>query len=95
MKSNGNSEIENTNRVKHILVDFIDNVLGDAGFIDFEHFRKNFKTFLENFSLPTDIVTSPEKFCIFRDLLVDIYSDTPLYLRGDVNKKITIYNNSK
>lgn len=83
------TNIDSTGRVEDELRQFIDNVF-ENDFIDFKHFRNEFKVFLEEFNLPKYIVEENEKFNNFRKILIDIYSDTPLYLRGNINKKITL-----
>lgn len=83
------TSINSTGRVEDELKQFIYDVF-ENDFIDFKHFRNEFKVFLEEFNLPKSIVEDSEKFNNFRKILVDIYSDTPLYLRGNINQKITL-----
>lgn len=71
-----------------------DNTAG-GDHIYFSFFHQEFKLFLKEFDLPTNIYDNsnpPSAKGIFNRLLAQIYSDTPLVLKTTTEKRITFSN---
>jgi hypothetical protein len=82
------TNIKNTDRVEYELKQFINDTFSNE-IIDFTLFKKEFQIFLKDFELPYFTIDNENKFNNLREILIQIYSDTPLYIKGGINKKIT------
>jgi len=70
------SRIDNTKSVTDVLREFIS---GDnTGFLSFDHLKDDLKKFLVDNELSLKLIDDPDSYYQFVNLLIDIYSDTPL-----------------
>lgn len=84
------SEIDDTKAVSTIL-DGLDKGT-DYNFVGFSHFVEIFREYLKDNNLPLNIVTDDKSFINFREALVNIYQDTPLRIKGRVDRFLTLKN---
>jgi len=82
------SKIDRTEKVSKILIDFINGNQRER-FLTFKEFISELKTFLEEFELPTKIIEIEKNYYHFLNILLDIYSETPLSVYSE-KKKIII-----
>lgn len=85
------AQIDHTDPVKE-LVDGLINSEGKAhsDIVNMHSFFDEFEKFLNEYSLSTSIFDSQRSKCEFRDLLQNIYSDTPLVVKTVKKQKITL-----
>lgn len=87
------AKLDRTESFGHILRDFTKLNDDKARFITFEHLLSDLKTFFSNNNIPQNILD--KNWINFRNLLVDIYSDTPLVFYPEGRKQLTIHKPEK
>lgn len=88
------TKLDRTEPVADVLRDFI-NHKDSGSFLKFEPLIKELKTFLNEYGLPDRIIEEPENCQRFLNILVDIYSDTPLEVYPEEKRIITITKPSR
>lgn len=83
------SRINRTEPVSEILRDF-NNGIDNGKFLKFEYFYNDFKSFLDDEKLNSEIILENENYLRFINLLLDILSDTPVEFYPDDKKKIIL-----
>lgn len=83
-------QIDDTNVVSEELGSFPDDVVSSHKFLMYETFHKELKSFLEKYSLQTNIYKDNDSVFKFNKLLTDIYTDTPLVVKSIKKKIITL-----
>lgn len=83
------TRIDKTKAMEEVLQDLL-NQDDSHGFVRCGPFFKDFSRFLDEQSLPKNWVTGSESVIRLIHLLVDIYSDTPLYFYPEKRLKLTV-----
>lgn len=89
------NKINDVRPVESVIKEFITDPIGDHGFLDFVPFDKEFKRFLKEYEINTNIYSSVQKEHIFKNILVQIYSDTPLIVESEARKIVILDGNIK
>jgi hypothetical protein len=82
------TQIDRTEPMVDELVAFINNK--DKGFLNFDYFKNDLLKFLKEKDLSTKVIDDAPNFYRFINLLIDIYTDTPLIVKGIKTTRITI-----
>lgn len=82
-------QIDNTDPVSEDLQNFDDTIVVHK-FLQYEQFDKEFKRFLSEYKIDTDIYSNLKSRLEFHQLLIEIYSDTPVIVKTIKKRKITI-----
>jgi len=83
------SKIDRTERIADVLREFIKGKDREK-FLTFTHLKKDLEIFLNAFSLSTKIIYDNDNYLRFINLLVDIYSETPLEVYPEEKRVIII-----
>jgi len=85
-------EIHGTYNVRELLRDFASDKSDDFSFLQFAHLRVCLSEFIEKEEIVSKWVSCKEQWVRLQDVLWDIYSDTPLYVKsvipGESNKHL-------
>lgn len=87
------SRLDNTDPFREELADFPHGELSSY-FYTHEVFKKEFKRFVKDYSIETNIYSDKEHENKFKSLLYEIYIDTPLIVKTIKKKKITFKEGS-
>lgn len=83
------TKIERTEAVTTGLREFIAGK-DEGKFINFDYFLTDLRKFLVDFAFPTKLLDDKTNFIRFMNLLVAVYSDTPLIVPAEESRTITI-----
>lgn len=97
------TEIGSTKSIKVVLYEFTNHEKNNMEFVELVHFGRTLKDFLINAKFPARWVSEKEDWGKLKRILHDIYSDTPLFVKSQIQnetkkhleEKITIKKESE